>query len=279
MTFTDKLAASIQSSQSVLCVGLDPDPQKIPESFTRKFNDIPDSVTGFCQEIIKLTSSHCCAYKPNLAFFESLGPKGLDAFNSVIKSIPDDKIIIADAKRGDIGHTAGFYKKAYFDHFDVDAITLSPLMGFETLTAFLEDESKGIYVLTLTSNSGADDFLKKPFGGFPKMSEYIAHNLAKLNSQYPGHAGMVVGATQTNVLESVISHHPEATLLIPGIGSQGGSIEELSAALSGHKGLPVINSSRGILYAGGNSDNWQSAVEKAALDVKNKLRSITNRYV
>lgn len=279
MTFKDKLAASIHSSRSVLCIGLDPVPQKIPENFAQKFNDDNDLVAGFCKEVIKLTASHCCAFKPNLAFFESLGPKGLDTFDTVIKSIPSDKIIIADAKRGDIGNTTGFYKKAYFGHFHVDAITLSPLMGFETLTPFLNDDSKGIFVLTLTSNPGADDFLKKPFEGFSKLSEYIAHHLARLDDQYPGHAGMVVGATQTNDLKSVIVRHPEASLLIPGIGSQGGSIEELSDALSGHKGLPVINSSRSILYAGGNSVNWGSAVEKAAENAKNKLRSITNRYV
>lgn len=279
MTYNDKLLASIRKSRSVLCIGLDPDPQKIPTVFARNYTDTNELVAAFCKKIIDITESHCCAYKPNLAFFEALGSKGLDTFSRVLESVPDDKIVIADAKRGDIGHTAGFYKKAYFDTFDVDAITLSPLMGFETLTPFLDDESKAVFVLALTSNPGADDFLKKPFDGFPKLSEYIAHNLSQLNVTHPGHIGMVVGATQTAELESVIRHHPKASLLIPGIGSQGGSIDELSQSLTNHEGLPVINSSRSILYAGGDDKNWESAVEQAARDVKIKLQTITERYV
>ncbi len=279
MTFNEKLLASIKKSQSVLCVGLDPDPQKIPAVFARNYTNTNELIAAFCKKIIEITEPCCCAYKPNLAFFESLGPKGLDTFSKVLDSIPDDKIVIADAKRGDIGHTAGFYKKAYFDTFDVDAITLSPLMGFETLTPFLDDVSKAVYVLALTSNPGADDFLKKPFDGFPKLSEYIAHHLSQLNATQPGHIGMVVGATQTEELESVIGRFTKASLLIPGIGSQGGSIDELSEALANHEGLPVINSSRSILYAGEDSENWESAVEQAAQNVKIKLKTITNRYV
>ncbi len=279
MTFNDKLLTSIRKSQSVLCVGLDPDPKRIPSSFARDYSDTNELVAAFCKKIIEITEPYCCAYKPNLAFFESLGSKGLDTFTRVLNSIPDYKIVIADAKRGDIGHTAGFYKKAYFDTFDVDAITLSPLMGFETLTPFLDNESKAVFVLALTSNPGADDFLKKPFDGFPKLSEYIAHHLSQLNASHPGHIGMVVGATQTVELESVINHFSKASLLIPGIGSQGGSIDELSESLANHEGFPVINSSRSILYAGGDAENWESAVEQAVKNVKSKLQKITNRYV
>ena len=279
MTFTDKISSSIHNSRSVLCVGLDPDPNKIPQILLEKIHDETECVRYFCQRVIEITAPYCCAYKPNLAFFESLGPKGLEIFKTVIDQIPNDKIIIADAKRGDIGHTANFYKSAYFDNFDVDAITLSPLMGFETLTPFLHDASKGVFVLTLTSNSGASDFLKRPFEGYSKMGEYIAHHLAKIEKEYPGHIGMVVGATQANELTSVIKQYPESTLLIPGIGSQGGSITELSKALANHNGMPVINSSRGILYAGNDSAQWETAVEKAAQEVNQKLEIITSRYV
>lgn len=279
MTYLEKLHQAVTASQSTLCVGLDPNLDLLPEAVKAKFETPEEQVTFFCKKVIDYTYDSCAAYKPNLAFFESLGAVGLVVFKEVINHIPKDRIIIADAKRGDISSTAEHYKKSFFDVFDVDAITLNPLMGFETLNAFANDEKKGVYVLTLTSNPGASDFLKKQFEGFNSMSEYIAHQLFEHSVQVETHLGMVIGATQAEEARTVIQHHGNGSLLIPGIGAQGGSIEELSKALSGHDGIPLINSSRGIIYAGSDQENWIEYVAKSAKNTKERITKITEQYV
>lgn len=279
MTFPEKLKKSVSHAGSVLCVGLDPNLDLLPQPIKDQFDSPEEQVTYFCKLVIDYTSEYCAAFKPNLGFFEALGPNALSVFEEVIDHIPDDKIIIADAKRGDISSTAEHYKKAFWDEFDVDAITLNPLMGFETLDAFSKDDRKGIYVLALTSNPGADDFLKKPFRGFDMMAQFIAGQLAKRSAFAESHLGMVIGATQAEEAESVLSHHPEGALLIPGVGAQGGSIAELSKSLKTHRGIPLINSSRGIIYTGKDEGDWPEHVANAAKSMKQKLNQITNQYV
>jgi len=279
MTFTEKLQASIRLAQSTLCVGLDPNLDRLPVSLTDKHDSDTDKVAAFLKTVIDVTADHCAAYKPNLGFFEALGPDGWDLLADLLEYIPKEKIVIADAKRGDISSTAEHYAKAFFEQLDVDSITLNPLMGFETLTPFLGDTTKGIYVLTLTSNPGAEDILKKKISGEISISSFISRELQNRQQQTPTAIGMVVGATQASDLEPVIRPFPEAPLLIPGVGKQGGSIKELAEVLTGHQGLPLINSSRSILYAGGNSKQWSQAVEESAKNLKERLAPITNRYV
>ena len=279
MTYLEKLETAVKKSQSTLCVGLDPNLNLIPDVTREKIGSTSELVYEFCSSVIDATHDHCAAYKPNLAFFEALGKKGLKVLNEVIDYIPEDKIIIADAKRGDISSTAEHYKKAFFDTFKVDAITLNPLMGFETLDAFSDDETKGIYVLALTSNPGAADFLKKPFDGFDMMAEYIASSLFERSVNTEAHLGMVVGATQSAEARSVIEYHSKASLLIPGVGAQGGSIEDLANTLAGHEGIPLINSSRGIIYAGSDQKDWKEHVSIAAKTLKEDLQIITQNYV
>lgn len=279
MTYLEKLQQAVNTSQSTLCVGLDPNLELIPQAVKEKFDTNEEQVAFFCKMVIDYTYDSCAAYKPNLAFFEALGPAGLAIFLDVIAHIPEDRIIIADAKRGDISSTAEHYKKAFFDGFKVDAITLNPLMGFETLDAFAGDDSKGIYVLALTSNPGADDFLKKPFEGFDMMGQYIANGLFERSVKVETHLGMVIGATQTEEAKSVIQHHSNASLLIPGIGAQGGSISDLAEALKEHEGIPLINSSRGIIYAGSDQENWIEHVSAKAKATKEALSEITEMYV
>lgn len=279
MTFLEKLRTSISKTGSTLCVGLDPNLDLLPNPVKDQFETTEEQVTYFCKLVIDYTAHHCAAYKPNLAFFEALGPNGLAVFEEVIEHIPKDKVIIADAKRGDISSTAEHYMKAFWGRFNVDAITLNPLMGFETLNAFSKDEMKGVYVITLTSNTGANDFLKQPFSGFDMMSQFIANELSKRSDLSRSHLGMVIGATQADEAESVLKHHPEAALLIPGVGAQGGSINELSRALKEHQGLPLINSSRGIIYAGKDESDWPEHVADAAKTMKQKLSQITAQYV
>lgn len=248
MKFTDKLRKAVLTVESPLCVGLDPMPERIPPTLRPSGTDDEAAVLAFCKQIIEATHHYCAAYKPNLAFFEALGPNGLSVFHEVLEYIPSDKIVIADAKRGDIGHTAGRYARAFFSSFDVDAITLNPLMGFETLEPYLDFEDRAIFVLTSTSNPGAADFLEQPFRNRASMSIYIAERLKELAMNRSTHCGMVVGATHPEQIEPVCSAYPNATLLIPGVGTQGGSIEKLRKSLINHQGIPLITVSRSIIY-------------------------------
>lgn len=279
MNFSKKLQHAVTSANSVLCVGLDPDPEKIPQPLRDEFPDEPELVYEFCKRIIEATQHEVCAFKPNLAFFEALGYKGWQVFEKITELIPSNRILIADAKRGDIGNTALKYKQAFFERLNVDALTLNPLMGMDTLEPFMHDETKALFVLTMTSNRGAADFLQRRFQGRMSLGEYIAEELSKNQALAGTHLGMVVGATQTEAIQSVISTHPNAHLLIPGIGTQGGSASMLKEALLNHQGIPVINSSRSIIYSGGNETDWIQRVQQKAAELKNTLKSITEQYV
>lgn len=279
MTFTEKLQHAVSSAQSTLCVGLDPNLEFIPAPVKNQFQTPEEQIAFFCKMVIDYTQEHAAAFKINVAFFEALGALGFVVLHDVIDHIPNDKIVIVDAKRGDISSTADQYKKAFFGELDADAITINPLMGFETLDAYLEDASKGIYVLTLTSNPGSSDFLKRPFEGFDTMGQFIAHALEERSFTSPAHLGMVIGATaEPNEAIKVIQNHTNGSLLIPGVGAQGGSVEDLTIALENHKGIPLINSSRGIIFAGGNEYDWLIHVEKKAKSTKEALYQITEMY-
>lgn len=278
MTFTEKLSRSIQSSNSVLSVGLDPDPQRIPLPLRQRISDPHDLVFEFCRRVIESTKSEAAAYKPNLAFFEALGSGGWKVLESLLDVIPHGKIIIADAKRGDIGTTAEKYKAAFFDMMQVDAITLNPLMGLETLDPYLDDSSKAVYVLTLTSNKGAADFLELPVDGRLTLGGYISEHLKKKQVLSAASIGMVIGATKTATARQVLDAFQDAPLLIPGIGAQGGDPNQLGKMLMGHTGLPLVNSSRAIIYAGEDNENWEELVASKASQTRLQLDPITQYY-
>jgi len=279
MGYIDKLTRAAAESQSLLCIGLDPNPERIPAPFRSIFPEPEKMVVEFCKRVIDVTHDQCCAYKPNLAFFEALGARGLDVFEQVIRHIPNEKMIIADAKRGDIGSTAEQYKIAFFDRFDTDALTLNPMMGFDTLDPFTGYEDKGIYCLTLTSNPGSNDFLLRKFEGRMTMAEYIADQLQRKMEKSRTHIGMVIGATHDQVIQQVLGAYREASLLIPGIGSQGGSVERLIQLLADHKGLPLVSASRSILYAGADRHEWAEDVRASAVQTRKSLEKLTRRYV
>lgn len=281
MTFTQKLQRAVQTSSSVLSVGLDPDPSRMPDVLRRQFKDPCDLTHEFCRRVIECTKTEAAAYKPNLAFFEALGSGGWKVLESLADLIPHGKIIIADAKRGDIGTTAGQYKIAFFDKLQADAVTLNPMMGLDTLNPFLDDESRGIYVLTLTSNPGADQFMQKPLqqpAGIP-LAEYISSQLSYKAKSSLTHIGMVVGATRALSAGRVLQANPGANLLIPGVGAQGGDVNQLIELLKGHAGIPLINSSRAILYAGEGSENWEEKVALKASETRLLLEPITKQYL
>jgi orotidine-5'-phosphate decarboxylase len=279
MNFTQKLQHAVDTSQSLLCVGLDPDPFMIPSPLKKEITDDAKLTVEFCLRIIEATKTSACAFKPNMAFFEALGSKGWEALEQIVDAIPSGKVIIADAKRGDIGNTAARYSDAILNQLGADAITLNPLMGLDTLDPFLSNEEKAIFVLVMTSNRGAADFLQRRFEGRLSLGEYIAEELSKKQSRSRTHIGMVAGATQPGWLEPVLKAHPNAHLLIPGIGKQGGSIDDMVDVLRDHKGIPIFNSSRSIIYAGDNLDAWELKVGEAAAALKQNLEPITNRYV
>lgn len=259
MKFETKLRHAIAKAESPLCIGLDPQLSRLPNVIKEQYNTPAEQVFEFCRQVIMTTRHRAAAYKPNLAFFEALGPEGLEVFSELLAHIPNHIVVIADAKRGDISTTAEHYKKAFFEQLEVDAITLNPLMGLETLEAFGDDASKAVYALALTSNPGAHDFLLKPVEGFKSLAAYIAFRLEKESSKMATHLGMVIGATQSHIAQDVLHNHPHASLLIPGFGAQGGHIQDLALLLKSHKGLPLINSSRGILYDAVEASNSEQS--------------------
>lgn len=279
MTFRQKLQRAVTSSGSLLCVGLDPDPARIPVPVKEQFPETDRQVFEFCRRVIEATKMHTGIYKPNMAFFEALGSKGWAVLEELLDEIPSGKIVIADGKRGDIGTTAQKYKEAFFDHLGVDAVTLNPLMGMDTIEPFLDDETKGVFVLTVTSNRGSADFVQIRFQGRMSLGEYIAEELSKKNQDSKTDIGMVVGATQPEAAGPVLKAFPGAALLIPGIGAQGGNLNLLQQALKKHTGIPIINSSRTILYNGADSDNWEESVSAKAAEIKELLKPLTKKVI
>jgi len=281
MKYTEKLSNAIHRTQSVLCIGLDPVPERLPEQLQASSMTDSEKVLEFCKTIIQETRTFAAAYKPNLGFFEALGAAGIAVFEELGSLFPDDVITIADAKRGDIGNTAHRYKHAFFDIWNYDAITLSPLMGFDTIAPFLTDESKGVYVLTLTSNPGAEDILQQQLASGITVSALIAQKSGELNNRFPAHTGMVVGATQAVRLPELLKLNSRGSLLIPGVGSQGGDVSGLMDGLAGHQGLPLVNVSRSIIYATEphNETNYAADIRTRAALYHAELKPLAKRYL
>jgi orotidine-5'-phosphate decarboxylase len=262
MKFTDKLLNTSRKNKSWLCVGLDPDPELMPEVDVLQFN----------KAIIEATSDLVCAYKPNLAFYESLGTEGLAILEKTIKYIPGDIPVIGDAKRGDIGNTARAYARALFSVLGFDAATVNPYLGFDSLEPFINYKDKGVFILCRTSNRGATDFQNLRTDGSP-LYEVVAHKAKEWNVH--GNIGLVVGATYPEDLKKVRSICPEMPLLIPGIGAQGGDLASAvgyGVDVRGEKA--IINVSRQILYASKEKDFAQ-----AARNIAEKLRNQINSYL
>ncbi|MCC5915220.1 MAG: orotidine-5'-phosphate decarboxylase [Balneolaceae bacterium] len=278
MNFTDKLKRSVQSSGSLLCVGLDPVLEKIPAPLKQQYSDDSELIFEFCRRIITITKPTVCAFKPNMAFFESMGSRGWEVLERVVDAVPSNRILIADAKRGDIGNTSDHYRKAFFSHLDCDAVTLNPLMGLETLKPFLSYPEKALFVLVMTSNKGASEFLQRRFEGRTSLAEYISEELGKMQHISETHLGMVVGATQARDLDPVLAANRDAHLLIPGLGTQGGSISEMANVLANHRGYPLFNSSRSIIYAGGDEENWEEMVSRKVVEMNRMINPLFEKY-
>ena len=255
-----ELINQIFTKKSFLCVGLDTDTKKIPQHLLAE----EDPIFAFNKQIIDATAPYCVSYKPNLAFYEAFGIKGMVAFEKTVKYLQEhypNHFIIADAKRGDIGNTSAMYARTFFDEYDIDALTVAPYMGEDSVTPFLGYDGKWVVLLALTSNNGSHDFqLTRDKNGVRLFEQVL-----KKSQQWGDANNMmyVVGATQGELFTDVRKIAPDHFLLVPGVGAQGGSLSEVCKyAMTKECGL-LVNSSRGIIYASSGEDFATVAAQKA----------------
>ena len=274
----EKLIEAIANKRSFLCVGLDTDIEKIPQFLLEK----EDPIFEFNKAIIDATCKYAVAYKPNLAFYEALGAKGMLALEKTVNylnSLPQEVFIIADAKRGDIGNTSERYAQAFFNNpdskFNFDSVTVAPYMGEDSVKPFLNFDGKWVILLALTSNKGAFDFQLVQSADGEKLFERVL----LISSQWGNDENMmyVVGATQAHMLADVRQIVPDHFLLVPGVGSQGGSLAEVAQfGMNNNCGL-LVNASRSIIYAA-QDENFAQAVQNEAEKMQKEMAQLLEEY-
>jgi orotidine 5'-phosphate decarboxylase len=269
-----QLINEIFTKKSFLCVGLDTDINKIPEHLKKE----EDPIFAFNKAIIDATAPYCVAYKPNLAFYECYGLKGMIAFEKTIKYLKENHpnhFIIADAKRGDIGNTSKMYAQTFFEEYNLDSVTVAPYMGEDSVKPFLEYDGKWVILLALTSNKGSHDFQLTE----DKQGERLFEKVLKKSQEWGTTENLmyVVGATQGKMFEDIRRIAPNHFLLVPGVGAQGGSLQEVCKyGMTKDCGL-LVNSSRGIIYASKDEDFAEIAAQKAKelqLEMASELESL-----
>ncbi len=269
MTYKE-LVENINKKQSFLCVGLDSDIEKIPNHLKK----LEDPVFEFNKQIIDSTAKYTVAYKPNLAFYESTGISGLISLDKTVKYIKEnypDIFIIADAKRGDIGNTSKMYAKAFFQNQNFDSVTVAPYMGEDSVSPFLTYENKWVILLALTSNEGAFDFQFIEDKESKRLFEHVLTKSTKWGTKE--NMMYVVGATKAEMLSDIRKIIPEHFLLVPGIGAQGGSLEEVAKyGMNKNCGL-LVNSSRGIIFAD-NTENFAKIAGKKAKELQEQMQKL-----
>ncbi len=253
----EELILQIKSKRSFLCIGLDSDINKIPKHLL----DLEDPIFEFNKQIINATKDLCVAYKPNIAFYESMGVSGWNSLKKTLDYIPENVFTIADAKRGDIGNTSKMYAKTFFENLNVDAVTVAPYMGSDSVTPFLEFDDKWVILLALTSNIGSLDFQNTKNEDGKQLFERVLETSqtwgTDKNMMY------VVGATRAEDLFLFIAIIPNHFLLVPGVGAQGGNLKDVAKyGMNKDCGL-LVNSSRGIIYAGNDVDFAEKAKTEA----------------
>ncbi len=264
MNFVTRLTSISRKNKSLLCVGLDPDPERMPDG---------TGVFEFNKAIIEATADLVCSYKLNLAFYEAL--EDLDALKRTIEFIPDEIPTIGDAKRGDIGNTAKAYAKSIFANLDFDATTVNPYLGFDSIEPFIEYRDRGVFILCRTSNASAVDFqslqCETEEHNRRPLFELVARKASQWNTY--GNIGLVVGATYPEELRLIRQNHPEMPILIPGIGAQGGDLASaVRYGVDAGGERAIINSSRQILYASREKDFAQAA-RRVASELREQINS------
>ena len=262
MTFQSKLLEATGGKLGV-CVGLDPVVEKMP----KKFHNSKEPLYEYNLDIIEATHDIAAAYKPNLAFYEAHGASGWNQLLKTIEAIPDENVVIGDAKRGDIGSTAVAYAKALFNNLGCDAATVSPYLGSDSLEPFVVDENHGIFALAVTTNPSGAELQQLICNGIP-LFRHVIRMVKKININR--NIGLVVGATKPELFSTVLKEAEDLPLLIPGVGSQGGDIERLLNNLSGYSAPVFVNSSRGIIYASDGED-YKKAAHNAAEELRDQL--------
>lgn len=270
MEFVEKFLEITGKKDSLLCIGLDTDIEKIPENLLKE----DDPVFSFNKLIIDETSDFVSAYKINTAFYEINGDKGWRSLKKTIDYISENVIRIADIKRGDIGNTAKKYAGAFLSKLKFDAVTVNPYLGCDSITPFIEYRDKGVFILCLTSNAGALDFQKLKVDG-KYLYQVVAEKVLNLNKY--GNCGLVVGATFPEELENIREIAPDIPFLIPGIGAQGGDLEKtIQYGTDSNGEMAIINSSRGIIYKSGG-DDFARAARSAAEELREKINLLRRR--
>lgn len=260
----------IKKKQSYLCVGLDTDLAKIPKHLLK----VDDPLFEFNRQIIDATKDFCVAYKPNVAFYEALGPKGWESLKKTEAYIPNDIFSIADAKRGDIGNTSELYAKAFFEQMDFDSITVAPYMGKDSVTPFLKFKDKWVILLAHTSNEGSADF--QLFGERRKLYEEVISKSQQWTT--PDQLMFVVGATRADKIGDIRKLAPDNFFLVPGVGAQGGDLSEVSKyGMNKQCGL-LVNSSRAIIYASAGED-FAEAARNEARKIQQEMSNLLDSYL
>lgn len=260
----EELVAEIKRKKSFLCVGLDTDPDKIPSYLW----ELEDPIFEFNKVIIDATKDYCVAYKPNIAFYESLGESGWESLRKTLEYIPENIFTIADAKRGDIGNTSNLYAKAFFETSNFDSITVAPYMGEDSVTPFLNYQGKWVILLALTSNKGALDFQQQVLSTGEKVFEKVLDVSSKWGTS--NNMMYVVGATRGEDIGEVRKKVPNHFFLVPGVGAQGGSLSDVvEYGMIQDCGL-LVNSSRGIIYAS-NQDDFGDAAGLEAKKIQEQM--------
>ncbi len=271
MTYQE-LYENILRKRSYLCVGLDADPALLPKHLLQYNNPVLE----FNRQIIEATAPYCVAYKPNTAFYEASGAAGWQTLQDTLQYISPDHFTIADAKRGDIGNTSKLYARAFFEHMNFDSITVAPYMGSDSVQPFLEFKEKWVVLLALTSNSGSEDFQFLKCHGEQRLYEKVLKTAHLWGNEEQ--LMFVVGATQAQELQHVREVAPKNFLLVPGVGAQGGNLEEVSKyGMNSHCGL-LVNASRSILYASDGED-FAEAAAREAQKLQEKMGHYLDKYL
>lgn len=258
------LHEQIRTKKSMLCVGLDPELHKLPAEYQSSEYPLFD----FCRDIIEVTHEYAIAYKINVAFFEAHGPKGWEQLEKILNHIPADSFVIADAKRADIGNTAKLYAEYYFKTLNVDAVTLHPYMGLDSLEPFLEFKNKWSIILALTSNPGSKDFELQKLASGIYLYEFVIQSF--LNSRFGSNTMFVCGATHPSEFLKIRSICPDNFLLVPGIGAQGGDLKTIITSGKNKYGGLLVNVSRKICYPDKSKD-FKSDVSNSANEYQKEM--------
>ncbi|MGI6231891.1 MAG: orotidine-5'-phosphate decarboxylase [Prevotella sp.] len=263
----EELIEQIFAKNTFLCVGLDPDENKMPKHLMKE----ADPIFAFNKQIIDATAPYCVAFKPNMAFYECYGVQGVAAFEKTVKYIQQNypkHFIIADAKRGDIGNTSAMYARCFFDNYKVDALTVAPYMGEDSVTPFLGFDGRWVVLLALTSNKGSQDFQFTEDAQGERLFEKVLRKSQEWGNE--NNMMYVVGATQGSMFTDIRKLAPRHFLLVPGVGAQGGSLQEVCRyGMTKDCGL-LVNSSRGIIYAG-HDENFAQASAEAAKNLQQQM--------